>query len=304
MTINYNQALKQIRKAKKTKISEISIGKSRYSYSRIEKGDTKINLEDLTQILDNLEISFNEYLMFANYGDPLPEYRRLLNRCVSSPDNSFYKSELLAKYYIPKNIKQKNKLERLFLVGIVGNFSSRWEEVKPLTSDKIIYIFDKLINQSFYSEYDYLIAINLIPMLSIDMLDSLVNALYPIQYKEQRETDLIQKFYLMIMNIVSFAIYNLDYKKALYYINLIENDINVEENYYLKISILYHKNVVLRFLKKDTFYIEKARQVIKLVYDLGDNSLAQAYEKELNELIEDPSYYLNNFKYPTVAPRN
>ena len=302
--IKYHEALKQIRQAKNKKISEINIGKSRFVYSRIENGNTKINLEDLSQILDNLDLSFNEYIMFANYEDPLPEYRRLLNQCISSPDNSFYKSELIAKYYSPNNIKKKTKLERLFLIGIVGNFSSRWDEVKQLNPNEIIYIFEKLVNQSFYSEYDYLTAINLIPMLSIDMLDSLVSALYPIQFKEQREPELIQKFYLMIMNIVSFSIYNLDYKKALYYIKLVENDINVEENYYLKISILYHKNIVLRFIKKDTFYIEKARQVIKLVYDLGDDSLAQAYEKELNELMEDPSHYLNNFKYPTVAPRN
>lgn len=105
----YNDVLKQIRKAQKKKISEIQIGKSRYSYSRIEKGETKINLDDLDQILENLELTFDEFLMFENFDNSHQEYKKLLNQCISSKNNKKLKEELLTKYYRPKNIEKKIK---------------------------------------------------------------------------------------------------------------------------------------------------------------------------------------------------
>lgn len=145
---------------------------------------------------------------------------------------------------------------------------------------------------------------NMVSLLSGEMLDIMVSKLYPISFKEQRDSNIIRYFSLTLLNIVSFSIYNLNYKKALYYLNILEKEVNIQENYYLNISILYHKNIVLRFVEKDTLYIEKAREIIKMVRELGDLPLAEAFETELNELAEDPTHYLNNNKFPVVTPRS
>ncbi|WP_375179493.1 helix-turn-helix domain-containing protein [Enterococcus rotai] len=244
--MKYNDSLKLIRQFKKKKINEMNIGKSRLAYSRIEKGETKINLNDLKIILENLEITPDKLIKFTGFDTEYELFKKLLNKCISNPDNQELKNELLRNYYNPKNIPRKNKKELYYLIGITANFRGLYNEIKDISSDEIIYIFQKLINQEFFTEYDYLISMNFITLLSEDMIDQLANKLYPISLKERRNENLIRYSSLMIINIASKSIYNLNYRKAIYYTNLLEENTTVQENYYLHLapmSILRTKKV-------------------------------------------------------------
>lgn len=72
-------------------------------------------------------------------------------------------------------------------------------------------------------------------------------------------------------------------------------------DYYLRLNILYHKNVALRFLKSDTLYIERAREIIKIMYAISDPQTAEQFETALNHITEDLSYYQNTRNYPRTT---
>lgn len=301
--MDFQDIIKKIRKLKKLRIIDMQIGKSRYAYSRIEKKETKITLIDLKHILNKFEMTPVELISFASNDSEFELYKKLLNECINQPKNRIKTNELLQRYYDPSNIDKKTKLERCYLVGIVGNFRGKLPEVHDLTSNELHLIVNTLINQSFYSEYDYLTAMNIISLVPIDMLDKIITSILPIKFYEERTQNITRYASLLLTNAISVSIYNMHYQKALEYIELLEKSFTPSENYYLTLNVMYHKNIALHFHLKDTLYIENARKVINLIYDIGDTSLADTFEDELNHLIENPKYYYKSNNYSVVTPR-
>ena len=300
----YQKSIKEIRKLKNIKISSMSIRGSRLAYSRIENNKSKLKLEDLEEVIDTFNLTPEEFIEFSENDNEYNVFKSSFTACVEDCNNEKAKSILLKNYYIKSDLSKKTKKELCYFASISGTFHNVYAEVKSLSDNDIHLVFDRLINQSFYSEYDYFTALNIVTILDEQMQDKLISKLHPIKLRQKRNHNIVKYDSSLILNVVSLNIYNLNYKKALYYIELLKKELDIRENYYLRISLLYHENLALRFLKQDTLYIEKARDVIKIVKDLGDHSLFNAFENELNNLTNNPKYYLKNYKFPVVTNRS
>jgi len=289
--MKYLKTIKLFRIEKNIKISQMKINNSRLAYSRIEHKQTKLKFNDFIQIINTLEVTPSEFFKFSSYDDSFEKFKILINQCIADTDNLNLKNELLTHYYNPKNIHKKRKVELYYLVAICGNLQEKYEEVSSLNSNEINYIFNKIVTQSFFTEYDYLIGMNITTLLDEKMLDKLVSCMFPIKYKNKRNDLLIKYASLLLLNITSSCIYNQNYKKALFYLNVLKEELKLHDNYYLRLSALYHESIALHFINQDTVYIENARNVIKLIREIGDIQLSRVFEKELNNIIKNPAYY-------------
>lgn len=291
--MDYANTLKQLREYKELKIKDIELGKSRMAYSRIENKQAKLNTQDLDSILNQMDITLEEFVILKNKNSKFTTFKKEINNYLKIETNENKKKEIISKYYNPYNITEKNK-EELTIFFILTLIFKDDKNIKKIHPETINTIFNRLIKQPYYSEFDYRISAHIVNLISEKQLDKLANRIFPVMYKENRNKDTIKSANNFIINLSSLLIYNQNYKKSLYYLELLEKDILIQDNYYTHLDITFHKNLALYLLTKDTIYIEKIRHLIRLIEDLNDKVLAKTYEKELNNLTKDPTHYSNN----------
>lgn len=271
------------------------------TYSRIESGKRQIKLTTIKQIAQRFNMNLKELLEFSNVDTKYEQFNILLRECMATPNKELSKKQLLTHFYLPKNLKDMNDLELTFFYSIKGNLAPEWEEIGLLTEEETSFIINRLKQKSFFTQKDYQIAMNIINSITIQQSIELIDLMYPVYLPERRPDTLKRYANHMITNIITASIYELDYKTALKYVELAEKTMDFSADYYLRLNILYHKNVALRFLKSDTLYIERAREIIKIMYAISDPQTAEQFETELNHITEDPSYYQGTRNYPRTT---
>lgn len=299
-----NNAFFELRELKNKKKSSITLGKTRSTYSRIEDGIITTSFSDFEKFAESLDLTLDEMIHFIAVDQDYKQFSEIINRCINTPNDFKAKSALLNYYNDQPDLEKDSKREIYIYLAITTTFFGEWKEVTPITTYSVKKILDKLLMEYFYTEYDYLIAVHLCRCLNTDDLELLIKRMYPLTHLNQRNEQTIKFANLLVTNAISIYIYTMEYELAYELILLAEKKMHIQKNYYAKILLLFNKNIVLRFLEHDTKYIEKAQHVIEIVNDIGDDSLAQAFKVELNNLMDSPDYYSNKVKIPIVTPRS
>lgn len=299
----FSNTLKFMREKRNIPQNKMLSSKDSSQYSRIESGKAQLKLNTLYELTKSLGVTLTEFIQFSNIDNDSIQFTKEINYCIDNPDLEYEKQQLLIKY---KKLDQTHinlmTLENIaFYYTIKSMLSPYWKEVTAPTAEEIEKIFQQLINKNFYSQYDYMLALNLIPYFNKLQLDTIANRMYPLEYPEKRTEKTKIYSNLLITNIISSLTYELDYKSALKYVEIAQANSSLRDNYYFHLNILYHKNILLRFLENDTKYIEKAREVIQIMMDIGDKKTAKQFLEELNNLNTDPNYYKGSCKLPTVS---
>ncbi|MGM0220153.1 helix-turn-helix domain-containing protein [Enterococcus sp. AZ126] len=299
----FSKSLKFIREKRHIPQNKMLLAKDSSQYSRIENGKASLKVDTLVELVERLGLSINEFVQFSSIDTESQKLSKEINFCIDNPDLEYQKQELIKKYKqfekLPK--KQKTLEKTAYYFAIKCMLSRYWKEIPSPTNDEITQVFNTLINSDFYGQFDYLLAVNMIPYFNKLQIDTITTRMYPLEFPEKR-TDQIKNYAdLLIVNAISLRTYAMDYQTAYNYVLLAQKHTKIKENYYLHLNLLYHKNNLLRFIEKDTKYIEKARKVIQTIADIGDKKTADTFLEELNKLTEDPAYYNNTQDIPTVS---
>lgn len=272
------------------------------TYSRIENGQRQLKFDTLKLICDKLGITVNELLEFSETDTDDQKFAILLNQALQFPKRTLVKNELLKDFFPKQHISKMETTDLAKYCSIKCLLGSIWKEISPLTDDEIHYLYHYFINKQFYVQKDYQIAMNSIVFFSTEQISEIIKRMYPVKFYEKRTQKTKGYATHIITNAITSCIYRLEYKAALYYIELAESTMDFSTNYYLRLNIQYHKNIALRFVKRDTVYIEKARQIIGIMYEISDKQTAEQFEDELNKIINKADYYFdtNNFPRTTI----
>lgn len=154
-----------------------------------------------------------------------------------------------------------------------------------------------LVNSEFYGQFDYLLTVNIITFFNTEQIDNLITRMFPVRNLDKKTDVTLNYANLLITNVISLTMYEIDYKAALLYVTSALN--NNPIRYHL--NALYHKNMMLHFLENDIKYIEKVIEIIQIIYDIGDTSTADQFLEELNTLNTNPIEYKNRKNMPTVS---
>lgn len=296
--MNFFESLSFIRRRLNLSQGEMLENTSHSTYSRIESGKRQMKLEQLKLIADKFGMNLKELLEFSNIDTEYEKFVNFFRNCAEEPDNESNKEKLITTFFPKKKLHDMNSYELTYYYSIKGYMGTKWPEIGIPTAKDLEFIDNYLSGKSFYTQKDYHIAMNIINHFPLKQRTKIVEKMYPVILPEKR-TDSLKKYANhMVTNLISSCIYELEYEIALKYVELAENTMDFSVDYYLRLNILYHKNVLLRYLKQDTLYIERAREIIKIMYAISDPSTAEQFETELNNLDKDPKYYSDNKSYP------
>lgn len=300
--MNYLQTLKKIRLGRGIKNKDVlQNARSHSTYSKIENGSTELKINMLVDLLETFEVSMEEFIHMNEYNVGITYFMPTIRQACREPKNQKLKEIILSEFYpIKNNIKDMNKLEILYYCSIKNYFADHWPEITHMKKYEISHIVSILKKKEFYGQYDYTIVLNSMAYMTESQIDLLMESLFPIKDIEQRTAIIINTGFSILTNAITKNIYILDYKKAWKYVTLAEKLIPYTTGYFSKINLEYSKYIILRFLERDTIYIEKARQIIGTVKAIGDELTAKKMEEELNNLTEKADYYLDMNHYKSV----
>ena len=296
--MDFFESLSFIRKRLRISQGDMLENTTPSTYSRIESGKRQMKLDQLKLIADKFGMNLKELLEFSTIDNEYELFINLFRTCAEDPNDDSNKKKLLKDFFPEKKIKFMNNNELTHYYVIKGYLGDEWTEIGIPTQEDLEFIVQYLCEKSFYTQKDYQIGMNIIKHLPLKQRTKIIDKMYPIILPENR-TDSLKKYANhMVTNLISSCIYELEYETAFKYVQLAENTMDFSSDYYLRLNILYHKNVLLRYLKQDTLYIERARDIIKIMYAISDPSTAKQFETELNKLDKDSNYYTKNKNYP------
>lgn len=293
--MTYIDTLKKIRLLRNIKqVDMLPNSESHSTYAKIENGTTKLRMDTLEILLDRLELSMDEFIFMSNYDEGVSEFLRLFKQCFDKPKDKELKKYFLSKYY-PKKIpiEKMSKQELVYYCSIKNQYLTTWNEIKPFSDKEIEYVYSRLAKNKFHTQYDYSILLNACQFFSESQTNALTEIMFPVTEINLRTPYIINSAANYLANMTTKHIYLLEYEKAWKYIELSETIVPLTTGYYSKMNLQFNKCIVLRYLKKESIYIEKARHVISATREIGDNITADKFEEELNKLLEKADYYLD-----------
>lgn len=273
--------------------SDMLLGIDRSQYSRIETGKAELTLKLLDKICTRFGITLNEYMSLDYSNSQIEDLVIEFRNCGRNLDDLDKKELFLDKITPLLNTEQKNlkRIEINFIYSVRSILSTYWKEIPELTLEEKQEIFDYLIHTKFYSQYDYMLALNTMKHYDSEQVISLVDRMYPLEMYKKRNDLTKQYSHLLLTNAVTALIYNQEYKLALNYLEKAQEQIKIKDSYYLHLNLLYLKNLTLYLITNQTKYIVKARDVIRIIHDIGDITTAKQLESELDTLCHFPNYY-------------
>ncbi|MEI5992400.1 hypothetical protein A5881_003956 [Enterococcus termitis] len=290
---NYGKTLKYIREGRKISQSKMLKSRDRSQYSRIENDKSILKVETLEYLCEKLGVSLAEFVSLNHANDFLDSMVLKFRECAREPNNLEKKQSFLESFKIidDKSVIDLSRMEYNFKYTVRAVLPFYWKDMKPLTQTEVDHLYEHLIGSSFFGQYDYMLAMNIAKLLNKEQMARLADIMYPVQHYATRNDLTKQYSNLLITNAISYFIFEEDYPLALEYVEKAQKNLALHDSYYLHLNLLFHKNLTLSLLKKETKYIEKTREIIRIIHDIGDLNTAKVLETELNNLIHFPNYY-------------
>lgn len=285
--------MRELRERNNIPQNKMLLGVDRSQYSRIETGKAELNFKTLNKICDRFGLTLKEYIALDDSTNHIDELLTEFRDCSRHMNNTEKKEQFLDRV-TPLLNTPKIKLTRIeinFLFAIRSIMSTYWKEIPELTQEEKQEILDYLVNSKFYSQYDYMLALNTLKHYDTKEIVQVINKMSPLEFFDKRNELTKQYSHLLLTNAITAFIYDQEYNLALEYVEKAHSFIELKDSYYLHLTLLYLKNLSLSFIKNNTKYIEKTRAVIRIIHDIGDIALAKQLEDELDTLHHFPDYY-------------
>lgn len=275
--------IRKLRLKRKMKQSDIKLGKSSSKLSRIENGDQIVRADELTLIIESLGFSYHEFYHFASMDDYANNFSLKMKRASLHPDDEVLKESLIKSYYNDAYKFSDSSIELGCYYAIRNYFSLSWN-LPEITSNEIEFVYQHLKKQVYFGYYEYLLFLNVGTLFDEDKMIEVVRLLYPI--KDESLRDQFTKRYALsgMINTISKLIYSKSYTSALELIELAQAVDPEHTNYYYRLSVQYLKNLVFHFTTEETDHMRKITNLIELIEDMGDTTIAKLLKKEVRQL--------------------
>lgn len=268
-------------------ISDIS------NYSRIEAGKAKVSEEHMKPFANKLSVSVSELILYSGFDTDIKEFQNDINTALKQPDNTLLRKKIMDRYQKLAKIPGKNNMQLAMYYTIIVNFSNIYSEIPELTEKEILSTFLHLIQLDYYTQFDYLLALNMTFFYSSDQLLSISKTMFPLEDPDKRPVDTIKYANSLMINIITMQIYNMDYSAVIQYIDLAKKQKLAMENHYYRFLMQYYKHLAKYLQDRNEADFLKIKQYLNIIEDLYDPDTYQAFKSEQQNLTNNPRYYLD-----------
>lgn len=304
--MNYGDYIRLIRKNKGLKQYNLLPDKNKSKGAKVEKNNVVFTIDLLKKICRNIGVTFEEFIYMTEADSPEEELYHQYKFCIKYLDRQPEKEEFITKFseLYKKNSDELTMNQVRLLFAIRCTLGMYWNEIPKVSTKEINDMYQTLIKQDFFSQYDYMVLCNAATLFTLPQLKKLVKKTFPIYLNQKRNA--MTKVYakMFMMNVACMNIYKKEYKDALYYAELLERHSEKYSDYYTQVNILYIKNTALGFLEDNPRYFTKAYDSIEIMKSIGDTNASMHLEKELTNLIRDPNFYDTNTSIEYVKVDN
>ncbi|WP_321388734.1 hypothetical protein [uncultured Enterococcus sp.] len=281
--MDLGNAIRTLRKKKKLRLSDVDIGKTLQTLSRIESGKIILNHNTLNQIINELDIEPVEFFTYANKLDYSENFILQLRKASASPDDLILKSHLIKTYLKEEYQFSEHSKEISQYYAIKNHFKDKWN-LGDISSSDMLYVSKHLRKQSFHGFYEYFLLFNTIIHLANEDARQVFTQMYPIEQENMRDSETKKYAFSAVLNIISKRIYDGHYEEAMYYLEQSKNIDAEKSDYYFKLSIRYLENLCLFLTTHDSEHYGKLLNYISVLRDLGDDTTADLLKEEIEEL--------------------
>lgn len=297
-----HEALRFLRKKSKFAQKELLPELDASVYSRIEGGKQGIRLDDLKKIINNLSISAEEIFSLAPINEEQTKYLKLFYFCSRHLQHQTAKEKMMT-YYKKLENKHKNLRELSNYVAIKSYFAPLWEEIEGFTKKETEELYQSLISKTYYQLYDYKIMTNTVRFFDKKQIDALMVKVFRI-FKNTEVEYQSNPVGELVLNVITFQIYERDYAGARHYISLARKYDATLQNFYYRMNLKYFENL-LNYLETGKYhYLRRIYEYIALLKDV-DDPLAIQIETEVELVIHGILDRTSQNKVPIgVYPNN
>ena len=253
------------------------------TYSRLEKDERDVSLDELEVILKSLSIPFEEFIYLADFDIKQREFTELFYKAVENKKDSINKKRILEFYrtYEKNDILSLEELSNFIVIK--RNFYKVYKEVEMISRQEVSRISSYLISRKFYTYYDYSLLLNISPFLTELQCFNLFQSAYPIKQIEKRSEKTIRFALSAATSIISNRVQARDYENLEILFKDVDKLITVDDvNYTLEID--YLKNITKYGETGEPKFYKKMISYTEFLKTIKQNDKANEILREIKEM--------------------
>lgn len=279
-------------------------GMSKYTYSKFENDRQSLKAEQIFEILDNIQVTYQEFYTLLNRKNSILLQRELLISFASDPTEKENKKGILNIYNTLNNSENLKEVEFAMLLDIKGLFSSYIKEIPKIDSKDLKQIKKIISKKKYFTFYDYKLVSNHIMNFSKKDIEFFVETMFPVENIHLRDIETRNVISQFFVNLVTKFMYSNDRSEAKKYLNLARENNKEYRNYYFSIQIQYFEYIVAYLETSEPDYLTKANYLMKAVEDIGDINTAKTMRLEYKELLKEEKIDMPIGSFPTVITKD
>ena len=235
-------------------------------YSKVEKGSHRISAEDLFKILEEHQISKENFIKEINQSSAeelFEQYHQKINYLYMKNDSQGLK-RLLVEIEADTKIKED---KRKILQTIIELSFEILDHQLPNEESKQ-YVYDKLFSLPDWDNFKLTLYCNLIAFYSIEMNQSMIASILAKGMghytREQRNIIL-----LILTNMIGGCMGEVPDSLVRYYLEIIYRENTAVSNTFAKIMANYYEMILDYKETTDQILVDKINNIIQLIDDIG-----------------------------------
>ncbi|WP_242257763.1 Rgg/GadR/MutR family transcriptional regulator [Streptococcus thoraltensis] len=283
---NFGEIFKKFRESRGLRLKDVAkVGISTSQLSRFEKGETDLTISKFMLILDEINMSIDEFMYAVHdfHRDELNELLVKVRNFVSTNDVEGFKS--LLYFYMELNPKREkfHQINTILLKIRLQDLSGE----SYYTEQDLIDLTDYLFSVEYWGDYELLIFMN--------TLDVLKHEVFMILAREMcRRSDFYKEIptnrrliSTMLLNAYITCIERMQFIDALYLEKQLNQCFFIETEVYERLVFKYAQNLYRYKYEENTKSIIEMKKCIAALKLAGSNNLAKTYERHLEKVLEN-----------------
>lgn len=294
--VNINSLLRQVRldrgvkqkQARKDIMSEVS-------YSKMEHGKKSVNMEEMIKILNNLQVTMEEFVIMYLQPSLAESARVKLQRLYSQ-----LPSEESWKVIVTMYQSFENRFEELSAdeLGVYFDIKALFhrehpEQIPPVTHIEQQQVIKRIMERSKHRLFleDYRLVAQTILDMNFEDMKEVIHCVFPIDKNVYLTDRSKQHISNILLNSITPSLKAKQYEWAKELLDIAhEHKFIYEGLYYYLMQLTYLDNVYLFLAEKDMKALSNVFAILDAIKLIGEEHTAELLKKELNDLMKNRPY--------------
>lgn len=271
------------------------------TYSKFEHDKQSLKAEHIFQILDNLQITYEEFTLLLNRETDASILKNSILSCVHNINDYETHKKLLDIYQSLKNKPTLAQYEFSALLNIKEFFASTITEIEPITTDDLKRIKELILTRNYLGFRDYQLLSNHIMNFSDSDVDIFIRTIFPIDNFHQKSPETRSIIFQFFINLLTKELYANNLNRACHFLRLVKELHIRNENYYFGLQILYFESMINYLLTGESENLSKINETLKIISYMGDTEAVQLMQQETKHFLKDQRTAIDIGTYPMLV---